>query len=274
MSLSEPYSVYPRVRALDRGLEVIRVLSEVGWATPGELAKQTGINRATVYRLLNTLELSGYVYCRPGDGSYFLTERFKHIADGIKDEDWVSQVISPYLGRLLTQVQWPSDFALFTSGRFVIRESTHRFSSMSVNRAMVGKSRPLLRSALGIAFLSAVTDDSRQEILDLVELTTDEKLTKPDGHKELMKKIQVTRARGYAESSGGTQHNISAIAYPVCWRNRVVGAINIMFFRRAMTPKEAAERYLSFLHECVRDIESELNDLALGESSGWSRRRD
>ena len=56
----------------------------------------------------------------------------------------------------------------------------------------------------------------------------------------------------------------------------IAGAIYVifMFFRRAMTPKEAAERYLSFLHECVRDIESELNDLALGESSGWSRRRD
>lgn len=267
-------SIYPRVRALDRGLEIISVLSELGWATPGELAKHTSINRATIYRLLHTLELSGYVHCRTGDGSYFLTRRFKYIADGIKDEDWVSQVISPYLGRLLSQVQWPSDFAIFNSGRIVIRESTHRFSSMSVNRAMVGKDRPLLRSALGIAFLSAVSDEGRQQVLTLAELTTDERLVKFDSNKDLMKSIQTTRARGYAESSGGTQSNISAIAYPVCWRNRVLGSINIMFFRRAMTPMKAAERYLGYLHECVRDIERELNDLPLGESTGWPRRRD
>lgn len=273
MSLPEN-SVYPRVRALDRGLEIIRVLSELGWASPGELAKHTGINRATVYRLLHTLEASGYVHCRPGDGSYFLTMRFRHIADGIKDEDWISQVISPYLGRLLSQVQWPSDFATFTSGRIVIRESTHRFSPMSVNRAMIGKARPLLRSALGIAILSVASDDSRQHILDLAELVTEEPLTKPDSYKDLMQSIQITRARGYAESDGGSEPNISAIAYPVCWRNRVLGAINIMFFRRAMTPMKAAERYLGYLHECVRDIERELHDLPLGESTGWSRRLD
>ena len=89
-----------------------------------------------------------------------------------------------------------------------------------------------------------------------------------------MQSIQITRARGYAESDGGSEPNISAIAYPVCWRNRVLGAINIMFFRRAMTPMKAAERYLGYLHECVRDIERELHDLPLGESTGWSRRLD
>ena len=41
-----------------------------------------------------------------------------------------------------------------------------------------------------------------------------------------------------------------------------------------MTPMKAAERYLGYLHECVRDIERELHDLPLGESTGWSRRLD
>lgn len=267
-------SVYPKVRALERGLEIVSALSELGWATPGELAKYTGIHRATVYRLLHTLEINDYVHCRPGDGCYFLTKRFSFIADGIKDEDWVSQVVSPHLGNLLSQVQWPSDFATFMSGRLVIRESTHRFSSMSVNRRMVGKSRPLINSALGIAFLSAVSDESREMILTLAELTADELIVRPDSHKKLMKSIQIARARGYAESSGGTQSNISAIAYPVCWRNRVLGAVNIMFFRRALTPIKAAERYLAYLHDCVRDIERELHDLPLGESTGWVRRRE
>ncbi|WP_300647306.1 IclR family transcriptional regulator C-terminal domain-containing protein [Paenalcaligenes sp.] len=267
-------SIYPRVRALERGLELIRVLGEIGWASPGELAKRTGIHRATVYRLLHTLEANGYVHCRPGDSHYCLTTRIRSIADGVKDEDWIAQVISPYLGRLLSQVQWPSDFATFTGGHIVIQESTHRFSPMSVNRGMIGKARPLLHSALGIAILSMVSDDSRQRILNLTELVTNEPLTQEDHYAQLMQSIQIARARGYAESAGGTEPNISAIASPVCWRNRVVGAINIMFFRRAMTPIKAAERYLGYLHECVRDIERELHDLPLGENYGWPRRRD
>lgn len=272
--MTDTQTVYPRVRALERGLELLGVLSELGWATPGQLAKQTGIHRATVYRLLYTLEMSGYVHCRPGDGSYFLTKRISYIAEGIRDEDWVSQVVSPYLGTLLAQVQWPSDFAVFSSGRFVIRESTHRFSPMSVNRAMVGKTRPLLRSALGIAFLSAISDESRQKILKLTTFSVDDDLNQLDDYDELMRRIQFARARGYAESVGETQSNISAIAYPVCWRNRVLGAINIMFFTSAMTPTQAATRYVKLLHTCVRDIESELNSMSLDENTGWARRRD
>lgn len=265
--------VYPRVRALERGLELISALSELGWATPGELAKKTEIHRATIYRLLATLEVSDYVHCRPSDGSYSLTRRFIQIADGIKDEDWVAQIVSPHFGNLLSQIQWPSDFATFGSGRLIIRESTHRFSPMSVNRKMVGKSRPLLNSALGIAFLSVVSDDSRERVLTLAELAGDESV-RLDNRENVMKHIQVARLRGYAESSGGTQHNISAIALPICWRNRVLGAINIMFFRLALTPTKAAELYLEQLRRCVQDIEQDLEGLPLGEHTGWIRRRD
>lgn len=262
--------IYPRVRALERGLELIGALSDLGWANPGELAKYTGIHRATVYRLLFTLEQAGYVYLRQGDGRYFLTTRFRRFADSVKDEDWVVQVIGPYLGRLLSQVQWPSDFATFSSGYLEIRESTHRFSPMSVNRAMVGKTRPLLRSALGIAILSEVADESLEQILDLASIMKHDGFSKADVRHDMLQRRLAARERGYAESSGGTEPNISAIAYPVCWRNRVLGAINIMFFRSAMTPAKAAERYLDALHECVHDIERELDPLPLGEY-GWLR---
>lgn len=265
--------VYPRVRALERGLDLISALSELGWATPGELAKKTGIHRATVYRLLYTLEVNDYVHCRPGDGSYSLTRRFSHIADGIKDEDWVAQIVSPHLGLLLSQIQWPSDFVIFSAGHLMIRESTHRFSPMSINRNMVGKSRPLLNSALGIAFLSAVSDESREKILTLAELVGDESV-QLENRENVMRQIQIARTRGYAQSSGGTQYNLSAIALPVCWRNRVLGAINIIFFRRALTPIKAAELYLNQLRSCVQDIEQDMESLPLGEHTGWIRRRD
>lgn len=263
---------YTQVRALDRGLQLVEALGELGWATPGQLAKLTGINRATVYRLLSTLENCGYVHCRLGDGNYFLTHKFKHVADGIKDEDWITQVISPHLGKLLSQIRWPSDFAVFTSGKIVIRESTHRFSPMSINRGMVGKTRPLIKSSLGLAFLSALSDTARDEVLNLAELTDQEQLSIPKNRSDLMRKLRITRTRGYAESVGGTEPKISAIAYPVCWRSYVLGAINIIFFKSAMTPAQAAENYLSHLKECISNVEQELFHIQLGLNTGWLKR--
>ena len=262
---------YPRVRALERGLDLLAALSDLGWSNPGELTRRTGINRATTYRLLFTLEQSGYIYRRPGDGRFFLTKKIQQLSDGVKDEDQIVQVIGTHMGRLLAKVQWPSDFATFTAGQLEIKESTHRFSPLSVHRAMIGKTRPLLHSALGVAILSAVSDASMQQMLAVADALGDDGASREQQLHALMHSQQQARERGYADSTGGTDPNISAIACPVCWRNRVLGAINIMFFRRVMTTDQAAERYLGSLRQCVQDIERELDTLILGEY-GWPRR--
>ena len=49
------------VRALSRGLNIMRLLNRVGAARVGEIALELGLPRTTVYRLLNTLEEDGYV---------------------------------------------------------------------------------------------------------------------------------------------------------------------------------------------------------------------
>lgn len=46
-------------------------------------------------------------------------------------------------------VQWPSDFATFDRGTMTIQESTHRFSRLSIHRAMVGRRRTMLEARLG-----------------------------------------------------------------------------------------------------------------------------
>ncbi|GEO86941.1 hypothetical protein RNA01_38730 [Ciceribacter naphthalenivorans] len=57
---------------------------------------------------------------------------------------------------------------------------------------------------------------------------------------------------------------ISAIALPVRSRRRVVGAINIVFFRRALSPEEAARKYLDPLRDCVRRAEQALAERLAG----------
>jgi IclR family mhp operon transcriptional activator len=69
--------------------------------------------------------------------------------------------------------------------------------------------------------------------------------------KAIRKLIGDVRKAGYASSVGESEANISAIALPLRVR-RIVGAVNIVFFRSAMTPQTAAERYLEPLKESVR----------------------
>jgi hypothetical protein len=64
--------VYRDVRALRRGLEIIEALSRTGWLRPTDLAKITGIDRSTIYRIVNTLEDKGFAARRREDGAIAL----------------------------------------------------------------------------------------------------------------------------------------------------------------------------------------------------------
>lgn len=257
--LERETSPYRPVRVLGRALDIIGMLSRAGWSTPREIATSTGIDRATVYRILETLRGEGYVVRRADDRSYFLSSAWRQIGDAVSQNDWLVQLVAPKLSHLLSEVVWPSDFATFFGGEVIIQESTHRFSPLSIHRAMVGRSRPLLRSALGHAMLAGATDDDRARML---AASPEVQGLQPDTVTRTVSQIvQDTRARGYAASVGGTDERISAIAQPLRHGSRVFGAINIMFFRSALAPEKAAEMHLEALSACIAAIEREIADL-------------
>lgn len=243
-----------------RGLQVIEALSETGWTKVGELSASTGIDRSSTYRIINTLIQLGYVSRRSEDAALALTPKFAQLADGLKDDDIITQLAWPPLFELSKDVLWPCDFASFESGRVLIRLSTHKVSPMSIHRGMIGKERHLFRSALGIAILAAMSSDERALSLEVIDRLGGTNADDARDRAHVDRLIETVRKRGYASSEGQTESKISAIALPVMAADdRVVGAINIVFFRSVMTIEQAASRYLSKLKSCVRDVEQSLH---------------
>ena len=122
--------IYKPVRALERGLDLLLALNRLGRARPGVLARATGIDRTTTYRMLETLDAKGMVIRSETDDSYILSSGVKRLSDGFTVNDRLLRVVAPELGKLLAKVQWPSDFATFSQGSMVIEETTHPFSPM------------------------------------------------------------------------------------------------------------------------------------------------
>ncbi|MGN7712669.1 IclR family transcriptional regulator domain-containing protein [Agrobacterium radiobacter] len=253
---------YKDVRALARGLNVLETLSELGWTRIGTLASHVDIDRSSLYRIVSTLVGLGYVVRRQEDGAITLTARLAHIADGVKDDDIIAQTVAPYLRELTHDLLWPSDFASFIRGAVIIRCSTHKFSPMSIHRRVVGKKRLLVRSALGQAILSAMTSQELEASLAIVESQGGPDAKDIINRTSLAQTLNATRDAGYASSSGQMEANISAIALPVHGPSGVVGAINIVFFRSAMTTTRAAERHLERLRSCIRDVETAIANLS------------
>jgi IclR family mhp operon transcriptional activator len=243
-------ATYKTVRALERGLDLIIELNSVGRARPAQLSATTGIDRTTVYRLLQTLSKRGLVAKNSEEDSYYLLREVRRLSDGFTETDNVIHVAKTQLAKLLPAVQWPSDFATFDRGFMVIRETTHRLSAVSTHRAMVGRRRAVMNSALGRAMLLAASPEQREMMLQITESILERPI--PRNLDDLLDDFA---KRGYAWSIGGSEPNISGIALPVHGANSVVGAVNIVFFRRASTPEQIAEKYLGALKSCVAAIE-------------------
>jgi IclR family mhp operon transcriptional activator len=125
---------------------------------------------------------------------------------------------------------------------------------------MIGTKRPTLRSAMGRAVLTWGTDHEREMMLR-INANSDQ----PDAQQARDKKyvatlIRETRMRGYASAVGLIEPRIAAIALGVRTPQRIFGALNLVFLRTAMTPAEAAKRYLADMQDTVRDIETALHE--------------
>ncbi len=252
-------SPYQEIRAVARAIEVLEAAADLGTVKIGELASYSGIDRATLYRLVHTLKRKGYLKRRSEDGAISLTERILQIADGVRYDDVATQVVSPFMKHLTEAVLWPSDFATLLAGRITIQASSHRYSPMSVHRRLVGKTRPLFRSALGLAYLSAL---NRNDLLHILDVSSRVGLTDPRdlaARKDIDQRIDAVHRKGYAESVGLVEENIRAIALPVRLGRKPVGAMNIVFFRSALTPAAAADAYLNQLRDTVARAETALS---------------
>jgi IclR family mhp operon transcriptional activator len=250
---------YRHVRSLARGLQILSELTRIGRATPSQLSARTRIDRTTVYRLLDTLEHEGFV-TRTSDDQYAPTSAVRKLGEDFTDLDLVMRVVVPELRKLVTKVLWPTDFATFEQGAMVTRETTHKFSPFSLHRSMIGTKRPTLRSAQGRAILAWATDHEREIMLRIIANSDQPDAQQARDKKYVASLIRETRTRGYASAVGLIEPRIASIALGVRTTQRIFGALNLVFLRTAMTPAEAAKRYLADMQDTVRDIEVALHE--------------
>jgi IclR family transcriptional regulator, mhp operon transcriptional activator len=249
---------YRDVRALERGLALIDSLAERGWMGPSELAHHTGIDRATIYRLLSTLLRTGFVVRRDQDRKYFLSSKIRALSFSVQERDARSLLVAEPLRELVEEIKWPSDFAVLEGGQLVIIGSNHPLTTMTFYRSIVGQTRPILRSALGRAILAAMSESEREEALETIALAGTSDAVDITDRAAVNKLVDHTRQRGYALSIGEVNDQVSAIALPVFAKKRVAGAINIVFFRSTFHISWVG-RYLEPLQRCVRKVEDSFN---------------
>lgn len=257
MNVARKASPYASVRGLSRGLAVLRAVNALGQATAMDVARETGLPRPTVHRLLETLRAEGYVRRVALREAYRLTLKVRGLAGGYKDDDWITDVADVVLGDLVREVVWPTDIATFEDDGMVIRATTHRRSPLSIERSWVGRQLPMLSTAVGRTYLAFVPAAEREAILERLAGSTG-----PDGEKmrqrrQVLRVLADTRQRGYGTRQRELMLKTSSIAVPIMDGARVLGCLNIIWIDSAIRFETATARYLPMLRAAAARIEVE-----------------
>ena len=247
------------IRSFSRGLAVLSALNRYGSATALTLARDSGVPRTAVYRLLQTLIDEGYVSRRTADDRYHLQLKVRSLSEGFEDEQWIAAIAGPALAELTRRISWPCDVATLEGVKMVIHDTTHRIAPLSIDRNMVGQQLPLLASSTGLAYISFAPTVEREALLAMLARSADPHDALARDADAVLRLIMATRRNGYALRQGGPiWPHTGSLALPVRARRRLLGCINTVWMARAISAKEGLRRCLEPLRETRGLIERRL----------------
>jgi IclR family pca regulon transcriptional regulator len=238
-----------------KGLSVIEAFDRDHDAlTIADVAKLTGLDRATARRCLLTLVKLGYA---EADGKRFqLTARVLRLGYAYLSATSLPRLIQPYLERLSETTGESCSASVLDGGEivYVARASQRRVLSIGLS---VGSRLPAYCTSMGRVLLSALAPAEARRVLDrsAVRKLTPSTVTSVE---KLMAILDEVRRGDFALIDQELELGLRSIAVPLRnERGKVLAAINVGLQAARMTPAEMQQVVLPKL----RVLQAELVQL-------------
>ena len=246
------------VEAVTRALKVLRVVSEEKQATVASIHRQTGLDKATIVRMLETLYHEGYVAKDVERTAYSVTARTLLLSQGYDKSRWMASIAEPCLGKFRTAIGWPSDIALFDSDAMVVVQTSRGNGPLSFNREP-GFRSPMLATSIGLAYLAFCTEQERQRIVERLAAIPGQWNELAHHPEALEKRLGQVREDGFAVMDGAYSSQVFgdsvwAMGVPLMHAGELFGAMNVMLLKNAVTLDEAREKLLAPLQTTAQEI--------------------
>ncbi|HKU95161.1 MAG TPA: helix-turn-helix domain-containing protein [Vineibacter sp.] len=248
------------VRALLRGLDVLAAVNQGQAGSVAALAQAVGLPRATVIRLLETLEGAGYIAHTGPNGRYDVSPRVTVLSSAFDYDAWLAAIAQPQLRRLMRRIHWPSDLMVRSGESMIVLTSNRGHSGLNINRRYAGMMSSIFNSGSGFAYLAWCDDAERQRIMAA--------RTDPAERAAVEHEIARTRARGYGVRDISIPPGVGAIATPVLVDGRAVACLNVVYLPRMATAEVIARQCLPALRAAAQSL-----GRAIGRGFDGDRRR-
>jgi IclR family pca regulon transcriptional regulator len=243
------------VQSLDRGLAVIRALSAADPQTVSEVARGTGLTRATARRFLLTLSDLGYADATAG--RFALTPRVLELGYAYLSSLSLPQVAQPHLVRLVEQVRESSSLSVLDGADvvYVVRVPTQRIMAVTIS---VGTRFPAYATSMGRVLLAALAPDALDALLAGLELQplTSGTVASVDDLRGVLDRV---RRQGWALVDQELETGLRSIAVPVrSAAGVVVAAVNVSTHATRTSLEDMRRVLLPPLQDAAAGIERDV----------------
>ncbi len=253
------------VRAIGRGLAVLRAINQHASMDLTSISKATGLPYATACRIVETLIEEGMIEREPSRKQYRPTSLVQTLSYGFRPEDRLVPAAQDPINEVTRALLWPLTICSRVGSSMMIRASSHRISPKTLNLYHPGYTIPILGCSAGIVYLAFCGDSEREIILDALEHSGDFGGTY--ARRSLERTFTEVRKRGYGQTercqNNANPGKTSSIAAPLLAGSECVGAVTLTVFSSVMTASEAAERYHEPVCDVARRISMRLDDSPL-----------
>ena len=199
--------------ALSRGLDILGALVTTGSPLGNrELAAHTGLPKATVSRLTQTLVQNRYLDYEARTGRYALGAEALSLGYAALNSLDIRRIARPVMQRLADAAGFNVGLAL-RNRNWMIYTDTVEGGSLINLRLVPGSRVPIATSAIGRAYLAALNDEQMAPILNEIEAQHGPQW--PEMRERLTAAIADYRRLGFCTSIGDWQKDISAVATPI-----------------------------------------------------------
>lgn len=235
------------IAAFAKGLRVIEAFSaDTPRLSISDVARSTGLDRATARRCLLTLYHEGYAEY---DGKFFaLTPRVLRLGLAALSSMALPQLVQPWLDQLSEKIGQSCSVCLLEGDEivYIARAAQKRLMSIGL---MPGSRLPAHCTSMGRVLLAALPEQEARALLEASDLSPRTPSSLADVN-SLLQELRRVRDTGYALVDQEVEPGLRSLAVPVLnHRGQIIAALNTGVAAVHPNPEDVVTAYLPALKQ-------------------------
>jgi IclR family KDG regulon transcriptional repressor len=254
------------IRALDRAISILSLLSDGVPRTPVEISERLGLSPSTIFRMVSTLAYYRYVRRDKKTNQYQLGLACLELARAYLTSDDVRRIALPELEALRDETKETIHLAVLDKMEIVYLEKLPGLHAIGMMSSRVGGRAPAFCTGVGKILLAHQVQDKVREHYRTHGLFPFTNSTIIDLDL-LMKELNDIRQQGFAFDRGEHESEVRCVASPIFDLNRQVeAAISISGPSIRMDPLEENHVMIERAKQTALNISRQLGYVPSNES--------